>query len=73
MFFSFIKFKIIPILIIKLLLVIFLLYISNETKAKRKLIFYKNLGISSLKLFSYLYLIDILISLPFLILLKEFI
>ena len=73
MFFSFIKFEIVPILIIKLILIIFLSYLSNETNAKRKLTFYKNLGISTLKLFSLFYLIDILISLAFLILLKEFI
>lgn len=73
MMLSFFKYDIIPILILKFLLVIFLWYFLNETQAKRKLIFYKNLGISTLKLFSLLYFIDLIFSLPFLIILKEFI
>lgn len=71
--FSFLNYDIIPILIIKLLLVIFLWYISNETRAKQKLIFYKNLGISTLKLFSFLFIIDLFLSIPFLLVLKEFV
>lgn len=73
MIFSFLEYEIIPILILKLLLVIFLWYFLNETYAKRKLTFYKNLGISTLKLFTLLYIIDFVFSLPFLILLREFI
>ncbi|EGV42652.2 hypothetical protein BZARG_3008 [Bizionia argentinensis JUB59] len=46
----------------KLFLLTFLWYFLSETTAKRKLIFYKNLGISTLKLFSVLYIIDILIT-----------
>ena len=71
--FSFLKYDIIPILIVKLLLVVFLWFFINETNAKRKLIFYKNLGISTFKLFSLLFMIDLLLSIPFLLLLKEFI
>lgn len=62
-----------PILISKLFLTAFLWYVTNETRAKRKLIFYNNLGISSLKLFSTIFLIDIFITLGFLLLIKEFI
>ncbi len=71
--FSFFKFDIIPIVITKLFLVVFLWYITTETHAKRKLLFYKNLGISTLKLFLLLYIMDLLLSLPFLLILKEFI
>ncbi|ULC58767.1 hypothetical protein MBM09_12695 [Flaviramulus sp. BrNp1-15] len=70
---SFLKYEIIPILILKLLLVGFLWYFLNETRAKRKLIFYKNLGVSTLKLFALLYVVDLVFSLPFLIILREFI
>jgi len=70
---SFLKYEIIPIVIIKLLLVAFLWYLLNETNAKRKLTFYKNLGISTFKLFAFLYLIDLLFSMPFLLILKVFI
>lgn len=62
-----------PILISKLFLTIFLWYIVNETRSKRKLIFYNNLGISSFKLFSTIFLIDIFITSCFLLLVKEFI
>lgn len=62
-----------PAIITKLLLTIFVWYFVNETSAKRKLIIYKNLGISSFKLFSTLYIIDILITISFLSIIKEFI
>jgi len=64
---------IIPAVITKLLLTIFLWYFINETSAKRKLIFYKNLGVSPLKLFSTLFFVDILITIIFLQIIKEFI
>ncbi len=60
-------------IITKLLLTVFVWYSVHETGAKRKLIFYKNLGISSLKLFTVLFFVDILITISFLILIKEFI
>jgi hypothetical protein len=66
-------YSLVPILIIKLFLVVLLWYFINETHAKRKLIFYKNLGISSLKLFGYLFIIDLFLSIPFLLILKEFV
>lgn len=70
---SFLKYDIILIAVIKIFLVIFLWYITNETRAKRRLIFYKNLGIPTLKLFSLLYIIDLFLSIPFLLILKEFV
>ncbi len=45
-------------IITKLFLILFLWYIINGTEAKKRLIFYKNLGISTLKLYSYVFLID---------------
>lgn len=54
--------KLIIIAIAKLFLIAFLWYVLSETTAKRKLIFYKNLGISSLKLFAMVYIIDIFIN-----------
>ncbi len=71
--FSFLKFDIIPIIITKLLLIVFLWYIISETYAKRKLLFYKNIGVSTFKLFFLLFIIDLFLSLPFLLILKEFI
>lgn len=70
---SFFKYDIFLILIVKLLLIVFLWYFLNETDAKRKLVFYKNLGISTFKLFSFLYAIDLFFSIPFLLILKEFV
>lgn len=62
-----------PAIITKLFLVVFLWYMFNETSARRKLVFYKNLGISTFKLFSILFLVDIFITITFLIVIKEFI
>lgn len=64
---------IIPAILTKLLLTIFVWYLVNETNAKRKLIFYKNLGISTFKLFSVLFLVDCIITVSFLVVIKEFV
>jgi len=64
---------IIPAILTKLLLTIFVWYLLNETNAKRKLIFYKNLGISTLKLLSVLFFIDCIITISFLLVIKEFV
>ncbi|TBV26207.1 hypothetical protein [Meridianimaribacter flavus] len=64
---------IVPAVITKLFLTVFLWYLVTETNARRKLIFYKNLGISSFKLFSSLFIIDISIMIVYIILIKEFI
>ena len=71
--FAIMSYSLIPIFIIKLILIAFLWYLMNETNAKRKLIFYKNLGLSTLKLFGSVFIIDLILSLPFLLILKEFI
>ena len=62
--FSFISYSLIPILLVKLLLTTFLWYFLNETNAKRKLVLYKNLGISTFKLFSLIYIIDLFFDCP---------
>ncbi len=64
---------IVPAIITKLMLTIFVWYFVNETNAKRKLIFYNNLGISSIKLFSVMFFIDIFITIGYLILIKEYV
>ncbi|PWI31700.1 hypothetical protein DI383_00900 [Flavobacteriaceae bacterium LYZ1037] len=56
------KSNLVVIYIAKFFLTAFLWYFLSETTAKRKLLFYKNLGISSLKLFGIMYLIDIFIT-----------
>ncbi|MFD2725620.1 hypothetical protein [Hyunsoonleella rubra] len=62
-----------PLFLIKFFLVIFLWHITTETLSKRKLLFYRKLGISTFKLFSTLFIIDAFLSLPFLLVLKAFI
>lgn len=62
-----------PAIVTKLLLTIFVWYLVNETNAKRRLVFFNNLGISSIKLFSVLFFIDTLFTIGFLTLIKEFI
>ncbi len=57
----------------KLLLTIFVWYMENETSAKRKLMFYKNIRVSTFKLFSVLFLVDMVITITFIIVIKEFI
>lgn len=64
---------VIPAIITKLLLTILVWFLINETNAKRKLVFYKNLGVSTLKLFPTLFLVDIIITITFITLIKEFI
>ncbi|OUR92195.1 hypothetical protein A9Q87_06860 [Flavobacteriales bacterium 34_180_T64] len=64
--------EIIPAIITKLFLTIFVWYLVTETNAKRKLAFCKNLGISTLKLLSILFIVDILLTISFLVVFKEF-
>ena len=64
---------IVPAIVTKLMLTIFVWYFVNETNTKRKLIFYNNLGISSIKLFSVMFFIDIFITIGYLIIIKEYI
>ncbi|NOY48111.1 MAG: hypothetical protein GXO84_07955 [Chlorobi bacterium] len=62
-----------PAIITKLLLTVFLWYYISETASRRKLVLYKSLGISTLKLFSGLFCIDVLLTISFLSVVKEFI
>ena len=62
----------VPAIATKLFLTVFVWYYVSETHAKRKLTFYKNLGISTFKLFSSLFLIDIILTISFLLVFKEF-
>lgn len=64
---------VIPAIITKMFMTLFVWYLVKETNARRKLTFYKNLGISPLKLFSTLFLFDVAITIGFLIVIKEFI
>jgi hypothetical protein len=61
-----------PAIITKLFLTVFVWYYVSETNVRRKLTFYKNLGLSTFKLFSSLFLIDIILTICFLLVFKEF-
>ncbi len=61
-----------PALITKLFLTVFAWYYVSETNNKRKLTFYKNLGISTLKLFSVVFIVDCIFTIIFITILKEF-
>ena len=63
---------IVPLIVTKLFLTVFVWYFVNETHARRKLTFYKNLGISTFVLFSSLFLVDIILTIGFLTIFKEF-
>ena len=71
--FSIIGYSLIPILLIKLILLIFIWYLLTNTHKNKELMFYKNLGISNIKLFSSIFLIDIILNLPILLIFKEFV
>lgn len=64
---------IIPLILTKFFLVLLLWFIIKESHARKKLVFYKNLGIGTFKLFSTLFFIDIFVSLTFILTLKVFI
>lgn len=64
---------ILPSITTKLLLTIFVWYYIKETHARRKLNLYKKLGISTWRLFSTLFVIDIAITITFLLLMKAFV
>ena len=57
----------------KLLLTIFIWFLVKETRVKHKLYFYNKLGISTIKLFSILFLIDISFTIGFLEVIKEYV
>lgn len=57
----------------KLFLVVFLWYYISYTKGKRLLSFYNNIGVSTFKLFISVFVIDITITIGYLLIIKEFI
>ena len=61
-----------PAIVTKLFLTVFAWYYVSETPNKRKLTFYKNLGISSFKLFSIIFIVDCILTVIFLTVFKEF-
>ncbi|WP_400077229.1 hypothetical protein [Winogradskyella sp. R77965] len=62
----------VPAIVTKLFLTVFAWYYVNETSNKRKLTFYKNMGISPLKLFSIMFIVDCILTIIFLTVFKEF-
>jgi len=59
-------------LALKFFLIGLLWYILKERQIRKKLHFYKIVGISNLKLFTTIFLLDCLITIPFFLLLKCF-
>lgn len=57
----------------KLILVIFLWYFLNNIKGKKILSFYNKLGVSNFMLFGTVFLIDVFLTMTYLLLIKEFI
>jgi hypothetical protein len=61
-----------PAIATKLFLTVFAWYYVSETPNRRKLTFYKNLGISPLQLFSSIFIVDCILTIIFLTVFKEF-
>jgi len=61
-----------PAIVTKLFLTVFAWYYVSETPNKRKLTFYKNLGISPFQLFSSIFIVDCILTIIFLTIFKEF-
>jgi hypothetical protein len=62
----------IPAVVTKFFLVLFAWYVTNETSAKRKLTFYKNMGISPIYLFISLLFVDSVFTIFIIFLFKTF-
>lgn len=69
---AFISPQLIPALATKLFLTVFAWYYTHETVQRRKLVFYKNLGISPIQLFAVIFFVDCVITILFLTIFKEF-
>ena len=69
---AFLNPQIAPALITKLFLTVFAWYYVHETNEKRRLTFYKNLGITPIRLFSIVFIIDSIITIIFLTIFREF-
>lgn len=65
--------SIVPALFTKLFLLILTWYIMRSTDFRKKFTFYQNLGVSTMSLFTTVFLIDSVITSTFVILMKEFI
>ena len=65
--------RIIPVIITKLILVVFLWYFLSQVNGKRLLNFYRKIGVSDFRLFATVFIIDVFISTLYLLLIKEFI
>lgn len=64
---------VIPAIITKLFMTVFVWHMVNQTSARKKLTFYKKLGVSPFKLFFSLFLLDITATIGFIVIIKEFI
>ncbi|NNL80050.1 MAG: hypothetical protein HKO67_06155 [Flavobacteriaceae bacterium] len=64
---------IIPAITTKLFLAVFVWYLVSETNARRRLDFYRRLGISPIRLFSILFVVDIFLTIGFLEVVKAYI
>ncbi|RKE90811.1 hypothetical protein [Ichthyenterobacterium magnum] len=64
--------EIIPAIITKLFLAVFVWYLVTETNEKKRFSFYKKLGINTFTLFAVIFIIDIVLTISFLIVFKEF-
>lgn len=71
-FIGFFNPHLVPAIVTKLFLTVFAWYYVRETPNKRKLTFYKNLGISPIRLFSSMFIVDCILTIGFLIVFKEF-
>ncbi|WP_115816301.1 hypothetical protein [Winogradskyella eximia] len=69
---AFFNAQIAPAIATKLFLTVFAWYYVSETPNKRKLTFYKNIGISPLKLFSIMFIVDCFLTVIYLTIFKEF-
>ncbi|MCA0133734.1 hypothetical protein [Winogradskyella alexanderae] len=69
---GFINPVLIPAIVTKLFLTVFAWYYVSETPNRRKLTFYKNMGISPFKLFTFVFILDCIITIIFLLVFREF-
>jgi hypothetical protein len=69
---AFFNAQIAPAIATKLFLTVFAWYYVSETPNKRKLTFYKNIGISPFKLFSIMFILDCFLTVIYLTVFKEF-
>ena len=71
-FIGFFNPHLVPAIATKLFLTVFAWYYISETPNRRKLTFYKNLGISPFRLFTIVFVLDCVLTIIFLTIFKEF-